>query len=254
MATDRHGHGTHVAGILAARSNNAQLGDDPRRESVSGVAASKLHKLRVWKIFGDTPVNDDYEVDGDAFGVALTDAMDSGIRALNLSIGGPIYSTPTCSAIEQLVENGVTVVAAMGNDGVSDKEYPAAYEVDGLIAVGAVNERLDRSEYSNTGEHLDLVAPGDNILSTTPHRRSGYGPDFAETGYDVMSGTSMATPYVTAVAALVASKYPSLKPAQVETHLRQTCTRLPGMGKRRRTDDYGHGLLNVQAALETRPS
>lgn len=117
---------------------------------------------------------------------------------------------------------GVVVVAAMGNDFEQGDptSFPAAYE--GVLAVGATNELDRRAPFSNTGRHIGLVAPGANILSTVPTRKSDYRDD---RNYAVWNGTSMAAPHVTAAAALVAAKNPSWAAAQVKAHLCSTATK-----------------------------
>jgi thermitase len=216
---------------------------------VSGVAADA--KLDVWKIFSDRRSGGHFPVLTSLYGPAFRQALDSGIRALNLSIGGLEPLQAEQDAVASLTSHGVTVVAAMGNEGWHRTEYPAGYDLPGLVAVGAVNERLERCAFSNCGHHIDLVAPGSNILSTFPHRKTKHGPKDAERSYHVMDGTSMATPLVTATAALVSSAFPALNPEQVEAHLCRTSTHLPAMGSRKRTDEYGCGLLNVGQALES---
>jgi subtilisin family serine protease len=139
----------------------------------------------------------------------------------------------------------VVVAAAMGNefqDG-NPTEYPGAYPT--VFAVGAVSESLRRSVFSNTGRHIALVAPGSNILSTLPVKRS---PRLQETNYAAWSGTSMATPHVAAAAALVAAKKPALGPAQIKDRLLKTARRLDTMSKKR-TVELGSGLLDLKAAL-----
>lgn len=234
-AEDIIGHGTHVAGIMAAQVNNAV-----------GIAGVAQCPLTVWKIFPDQPDQGNFYVDGRRFQRALVAAASAGITALNLSIGGPASSRTEQILFSRLAAHGVTVVAAMGNEYEEGNaiSYPAAY--DDVAAVGSLAEDRHRSSFSNTGRHIDLVAPGSNILSTVPTRRSAYRN---ETNYAVWSGTSMATPHVTATAAMVALEHPSWGPAEVVKHLRKKSGRLSAMGRRSWTNEYGAGLLDLKGAL-----
>jgi subtilisin family serine protease len=133
----------------------------------------------------------------------------------------------------------------MGNDFEKGNpiEYPAAYP--GLIAVGATDEMDRRGDFSNTGEHIALVAPGVNILSTTPRYPSQFATKLR---YEAWPGTSMATPHVAAAAALLLAKKPGLTPAEVKKRLTATADRVPEQAKRP-DDAHGWGRLNVAAAL-----
>lgn len=234
-AEDIVGHGTHVAGIVAAEANNAV--------GIAGVARCAIH---MWKIFGDEPYEGDYYVDPNLFADALRAASQAGIGALNLSIGGTRASNTERLLIGRLPQRGVVVVAAMGNeyhDG-NPTEYPGAY--DGVLAVGAVAENRERSDFSNTGSHIGICAPGSNILSTLPRRRSSYR---SEKLYASWSGTSMATPHVAAAAALVAAKRPAMSATDIVERLGSTAATLSAMGGRARTNEYGDGLLDLKRAL-----
>lgn len=236
-ARDLLGHGTHVAGVIAAEANN-NIG-------IAGVANSKL---AVWKIFEDAPdpTDGEFYVDQPRFLQALVDAHRSGITSLNLSIGGPVYSQTEELLFSRLVESGVTTVAAMGNEYEAGNatNYPAGYAH--TVAVGAMAEDRKRSWFSNTGPHIDLTAPGSNVLSTLPTKASQPCP---ETNYAAWSGTSMATPHVTGAAALVLAKNPGLAPADVTKHLKDTAAKLEVMGSRAKTREHGTGLLDLEAAL-----
>ena len=234
-AEDIVGHGTHVAGIIAAEANNAA--------GIAGVSSCELH---VWKVFRDKPYQGEFYVDPDLFNDSLRKAAESGVAAVNMSLGGTRESATEAILIRRLIQRGIAVVAAMGNeyeDG-NPVEYPAAY--DNVLAVGAVAETRERSYFSNTGDHIGIVAPGSNILSTLPRKKSQYRP---ESMYAAWDGTSMATPHVAAAAALVAAKRPALRGIDIHAHLRRTAARLPAMGSRRRTVEYGNGLLDLASAL-----
>ncbi len=233
------GHGTHVAGIIAAVINNA-----------IGIAGLCRCDLNVWKIFGDAPDSDDgnYYVDPVLYQRSLNAARNSGMRVMNLSIGGTASSPTEELLFGRLIASGCTVVAAMGNDYERGNpiEYPAAYP--GVIAVGAVDENLSRASFSCTGPHISLCAPGVRILSTLPMQPSAARTD-KETGYAAWPGTSMATPHVAAAAAMVLACNPDLSPAQVAQRLTQSTTKVAEMKGHAFTEEYGHGVLNLQAAL-----
>ena len=236
--TDIVGHGTHVSGIIAARTNN--------KVGIAGIADPELH---VWKIFGDQPAADgEYYVDETMYLRALNAVRTAGMRVVNLSIGGTASDQTEALLFRLLNDDGINVVAAMGNefeDG-DPTEYPAAYK--GTIAVGAINEANRRAFFSNTGAHIALSAPGVNILSTLPMKTSPVR-DGTDTEYNAWSGTSMATPHVTAAAALVLTKQPALDGAQMKKHLQKTAASLPVMQGKKFTQTVGAGLLDLEAAL-----
>jgi subtilisin family serine protease len=235
-ADDIVGHGTHVSGIIAARAN-----DDA---GITGVARCRI---AMWKVFPDEPYEGNFYVDGTRFLRALNAVATSGAKVLNLSLGGSHSSQAEQLLFDRLERAGITVVAAMGNEyaGGNPTEYPAAYEH--VLAVGAAAETDLRSPFSNTGTHIGLAAPGSDILSTLPTKASPYRP---ATSYASWSGTSMATPHVTAAAALVAAQHEDWTPADTKQHLRDTARRLRDMGSAKWTAAYGSGLLDVAAAQE----
>ena len=197
-ARDFRGHGTHVAGIVGARANNG-IG-------IAGVANCRLH---VWKVFADPLARGlEEEFDDEAYNQALAAVLDSPARIVNLSLGGSERSRVEQDLIVALVAEGALVVAAMGNeyDEGNPIEWPAAY--DNVLAVGAIGENRRRASFSNTGRHINLVAPGNNILSTLP-RYASFIRD--ETDYAAWPGTSMAAPHVAGVAALVKATHPDRK-------------------------------------------
>lgn len=176
---DLIGHGTHVSGIIAARTNNAV--------GISGIATCDLG---MWKIFRDEPDEDDceYYVDDILYHQALNKARRAGVHVMNLSIGGGGATRTEALLFKKLIASGVTVVAAMGNEYEEGNptEYPAAYP--DVIAVAATDETNRRASFSNTGAHVGLAAPGVGILSTLPMRTSP--AEYARRAGEVPGATS----------------------------------------------------------------
>lgn len=230
---DLVGHGTHVSGVIAALTNNGV-----------GIAGVSNCELASWKVFPDDP-KDPY-IDSTAYLRALGEVVAEGVKVVNLSIGGTAHSAVEEGLFAHAISEGVTFVAAMGNEFEEGNEtsYPAAYA--DVISVGAINEARLRAPFSNTGEHIDLSAPGTNILSTLPMTKS---VQRREAEYGAWSGTSMATPHVTAAAALLIAGKPGRTPAQVAARLRKSAVPVPEMGRSKWTKEHGSGLLDLQAAL-----
>ena len=186
---DGAGHGTHVAGIVAARVNNAR--------GIAGAApAVRILPVRVLDAKGAGVSSD--------VAAGIIWATEHGARVINVSLGGG-PSPGIQIAMRYALAEGAVVLAAAGNNGLSANTpvYPAAYPE--AIAVGSYDERGVRSSFSNISAYVDVSAPGSNILSTwSPPQNS----------YAVASGTSMATPYASAEAALVISENPSLSAAR----------------------------------------
>lgn len=237
-ARDFTGHGSHVAGIIAAVMNNGV--------GVAGVANCRLH---CWKVFDD-PIKAKKKVrfNFDFYSAALAAALDSRIKVVNLSIGGVEYSSPEAAVINELRGAGVIVAAAMGNEYEEGNpvEYPAAY--DGALAVGAVDDAGQRASFSCTGGHIGLVAPGTDILSTVPRTMASLA---TKTRYDSWDGTSMASPFVAGAAALLYAKRPKSKASAnaIVKRLISTAKKLPRMRGKKFTSGYGAGLLDLAKAL-----
>lgn len=220
---DEDGHGTHVAGTIAQATNNG-LG-------CAGVApGASILPVRVLGPDG-----------GSTWDVArgIRWAADQGAQVINLSLGGGA-STAQRDAVRYAVGKGAVLVAASGNESASRVSWPAAYEE--VIAVGAVGADRRRASYSNVGDALDVVAPGGTasagILQETVQ------PDGQPT-YAFLTGTSMATPHVAGVAALLIAA--GAAPSAVPDLLRDTATDLGAAGWDRET---GHGLIDPVGALE----
>lgn len=235
-AEDIIGHGTHVAGIIAATLN--------KHNRMQGICKCTLE---VRKIFNDEPDdNGDFFVDQILFLRSLLAAQKAGAKVINLSIGGSARSDREADIFSLISSRGVTFVAAMGNEHQEGNpiEYPAAYP--NVVAVGATDAKGLRAPFSNTGKHISLCAPGVNILSTLPGKESRARTD---TDYAAWDGTSMATPHVSGAIGLLLAKDPTLDHDAIVAQLTATATKVPQMGTHARTDAYGAGLLNVKGLL-----
>jgi len=146
----------------------------------------------------------------------------------------------------RLRDRNIVVVAAMGNEYEEGNPtgFPAAYQ--DVIAVGAISSELRRASFSNTGRHIWVVAPGVDILSTVPMKKSSYRE---ETKYASWNGTSMATPHVTGAVALYRAKKPRATFDQVANALKRTAKKLPQMRRKSFTPELGHGLVYLPSLL-----
>ena len=225
---DFEGHGTHVTGIIAAAMNNGV--------GVAGLCDAEILALKVLPSRAEWDAEGYYRALGYCIGRA---------RVLNLSLGAEEFDPGERDVIADLIDAGIVVIAAVGNEFEEGNpvEYPAA--LAGVCAVGATDQADRRGGFSNTGKHLSISAPGVAIVSTTPT----YRYDNGASDYDSWDGSSMATPHVTAAAALLLAKDPALTPAQVIRKLQQTATRVAGM-KKRPSPGYGWGRLNIEAVLK----
>lgn len=234
-AKDLPGHGTHVSGIIAALANNGV--------GIAGIADCRLH---VWKVFSDPKGPHAFEeFDDEAYNRALGAVLDSPARIVNLSLGGTASSRTEQDLIAALVAEGVLVIAAMGNEYEEGNpvEYPAAYA--NVIGVGAIGETRRRAPFSCTGRHINLVAPGEHILSTLPR----YAFADRATDYEAWDGTSMAAPHVAGVAALLKAQNPQRSGTWIGKRLQKSAQRLAAMRGKKFSAAYGHGLVSVARAL-----
>jgi len=179
---DKYGHGTHVAGIAAAVTDNGK--------GVAGVGfKSSLMNAKV--------LNDSGSGNYSWIANGITWAANNGAKVINLSLGGTSPSSTLKNAVDYAWSKGCVIVAAAGNDNTNAPLYPAYY--DNCIAVAATDQNDAKASFSNYGTWVDIAAPGVDIFSTMPNHKNKIGIK----NYGSLSGTSMATPHVSGVAALV---------------------------------------------------
>ncbi len=227
-ATDDFWHGTHVAGVAAADTNNS--------EGIAGVAWDcKILPVKVTA------------ADGTGFYSWIIDgiiwATDQGAKVINLSLGGDVDDPFLEDACKYAFDKGVVIVAAAGNDTAS-VVYPAAYD-DYVLAVAATDYNDEPADFSNFGPQVDVAAPGVYILGPAPQWYVGDG--FLP--YIFGSGTSASTPHVSGMAALIMSLKPELKPAEVMAIIRYTADDVNKAAHPGRDDFIGYGRINMQRAL-----
>ncbi len=204
---DDQGHGTHVAGTIAARMSNL-TGDPAKDEGVVGVAPNA--RILAYKVCRSDGTCDDFSIVQ-----AIDRAVADGAKVINMSFGGPAFSQSMYDAVQRAWNAGLVIVGGAGNDGSTALFYPAAF--DNVISVGAFDEDDRRASFSNYGSWVDISAPGNVIMSTYPmYNCSPYNAVPGDTGcYTWLSGTSMATPHVSGAAALVWSRTDVATNAQV---------------------------------------
>ncbi len=238
-ANDDNAHGTHVAGTIAQSTNN--------RIGIAGVAYGAT--LMPVKVLGADGRGTSYNV---ADGIYY--ATDHGANIINMSLAWSVYQSSSGTwvasepgvvvrnAIEYAYNHGVTLVAAAGNNGASVVAYPAAY--DQCIAVGATTSAESLASFTNRGSALDLTAPGQSILQQTFNPNTRIVSDF---GYWYFSGTSMASPHVAGVAALLFSLGVT-EPAEIKQVLYETAEDHSTAGW---DNQYGWGIVDAYAAVSS---
>jgi len=214
---DDFGHGTHVAGIIAAKLNNS-----------IGIAGTAQVRIMAEKIYNSSQSSTDA-----GFANATYHAMNRGAKIISMSIGDYFYSQTRYKAIKDAYNNGTLLVAAAGNDAISCTTYPAYF--DEVVAVTATDQNDKPASDSNFGKWVEVAAPGVDIYSTIPNSTYAY-----------KSGTSMATPFVSGVAGLIWSRFPTLTRDQVRIHLRKTADDLGTSGF---DIYYGYGRVNASRAV-----
>lgn len=226
---DKVGHGTHVAGIISAVDN-----------TVGVVGVAPMANIYVVKVLGN-----DGSGSFDMIIKGIDWAIEKKMDIISMSLGSKYDSPMLHEAVKRAYRKNITIVAAAGNDGDeypdNDIDYPGKYPE--TIAVGSINKYLKRSWFSGDGKELDISAPGEEITST-----------YLENKYAVLSGTSMATPFVTGVLALLISKHRSTEgnktpidtPERIREHLCRTADDAGEIGK---DNFYGYGIVSPTKLL-----
>lgn len=218
-------HGTNVTGIIGAETNNAK--------GIAGVN---------WNV-AIIPLRVIY-TDGSAYTsntiAAIYDAADLKCDVINLSLGNSHYSSAENLAISYAISKGSIVVASAGNDGNNIYNYPASY--NDVISVGSIDNKLKVSDFSQHNNKVDVIAPGENILTTSYWIHDRNGND-----YSFVDGTSFSAPYVSGIAALMKAVKPSITAGEFMELLKTTSTDLgvPGYD-----NYYGYGLINAEKMLQ----
>lgn len=224
-------HGTFVAGIVGAKTNNSV--------GIAGIAGGNHNsgaRIVPYCIGTNSPVSsliDD----------AIIAAVDNGVKVIQMSLSIP-SSSAIDAAIQYAIDNNVVVVCAAGNNYSATVNYPASNP--NVISVGATGQNNRRADFSNYGTRLDVVAPGVDIYSTTLNNT-----------YETSSGTSFAAPQVSAIAALLLSNEPGLTPTQIRQIIESTSQKVGGYayqttsGRPNGTwnNEMGYGLIDAYAAV-----
>ena len=225
---DKYGHGTHVAGIVAAKYNN--------KIGVAGVCPD-------CSILDVKVLNDSGSGSSSVIANGISWAADNGAKVINMSLGQRVSSRTLEAAVNDAWNKGVVIVAAAGNAGTQAKIYPGAYP--NVIAVAATDNNDNKASFSTYGKWVDVAAPGVNVYSTFPNHAFVLGTQNGRSmGYDVASGTSMASPVVAGVAALVWSSHGATDNTSVRAKIESTADPIPGTGT-----NWAHGRVNACKAV-----
>ncbi|MCA9391739.1 S8 family serine peptidase [candidate division WWE3 bacterium] len=227
-------HGTHVAGIIGAATDN--------NKGVASIGAN-IHMIGATGCESDGTCRDDWVA------AAIAGLVAQGVKVINLSVGSPTPSNLLENAVNFAWGSGVVVVAAAGNCGMVNPPdcptanptiYPAAY--DKVIAVGASNQNGDLADFSEHGSWVDVAAPGVGIASTVAHEydTSGNQGPVADDSYVAWSGTSMASPMVASIAAMILSQDPTLTNTEVRALIEGNTTNIAGVN---------HGLVSLASVF-----
>ncbi|ARF14955.1 S8 family peptidase [Sporosarcina ureae] len=224
---DVNGHGTAVAGVVAAKAGN-----DLGIVGIAGTYETKILPLKISHLNGLSKVSDSIK--------AIDYAIQKQVDVINMSYGSSMSSQMEEKAIQRAVESGITVVSSAGNDATKGNSimFPASYP--SVISVGATERDNQRASFSNYNSHVSLVAPGAAIYTTT-----------LANSYKSVSGTSFSGPMVAGAATLVKSLKPEATPAEIRQLLEMTATDLGAPGK---DIHFGAGVVNLEKLSHALPA
>lgn len=214
-------HGTHVAGIVAAATNNNK-----------GIASLGFKA----KIMAIKTSNCSNAIEAGFEGIEY--AIASNANIISMSWGGSNFSETYQELFDLAYSKGITCIAAAGNDNTEQPMYPASY--NHIISVGASNNNNQKASFSNYGSNIDIMAPGEDIISSIAETPSSY---------QTMSGTSMACPFVSSTAALMLCFNPNLKPNDIEDCIKNNATNINPQNPNY-LNKIGAGLINVQGIAQ----
>lgn len=216
---DDNSHGTHCAGTIGAISRNG-----------IGLDSCMGRENNLYFHIGKG-LNGEGSGSGSTIMAAVRGCQNAGAKIISMSLGGSANNRDEADFYRSKFDEGVLIIAAAGNDGNTEKSYPASY--GSVMSVAAVEEE---ATFSQVNDQVEISAPGYKILSTYPGNRMSY-----------KSGTSMATPHVAGVAALVWSRFPECTNLQIRNILVMTAEK---MGSADYTTRYGYGLVQAKAAYD----
>ncbi len=235
---DDIGHGTHVAGIVAAATNNGV--------GISGVSKNiRILPIKVYNKKEDPGAPVKNAIPSRVVN-AIRYAITRKVDVINLSMGWPLVAdTPELRSIfKEALEKNITIVAGAGNDSISENIFPCSYE--GVICVGSIDMDGSISSFSNFGGAVDFLAPGDNILSLWPTTETSLY--FGSKGYEIKSGTSQSAPFVSGLAAILKSIYPYIKNSEIYARLMAT-----SKGVQLGNKNFLGGLVQLKDSINVKP-
>lgn len=238
---DRNGHGTHVAGTIAALYNNIGVVGVGYNISIYAIKVLDASGSGTWTDLAEGIIwalkGPDGVIDSDGDGLVAGDPDDDAAEIISMSLGGFGYSKEVEDAVKLAYSYGVVLVAAAGNEGLNGVTYPAKFPE--VIAVAAIDEYDNVPSWSSKGPEVELAAPGVNILSTIPNKR-----------YATYSGTSMATPHVSATVALIISKLLSENRSYTVDYIRTVLhNTADDIGAPGWDEESGYGVVRADLAV-----
>ena len=252
---DLDGHGTHITGTIAQATNNGA--------GVAGMAFNvSIMPIKALYTDWDQELNAPFPYGASTVARAVRYAADNGAKVINLSLGSPLPNTATRDALEYAIGKGAFIAIAAGNDGETGSPllYPAVYakDLDGAVAVAAVDFALNRASYSNANDYVEIAAPGGDTQADL--NDDGYGDGIVQQTFDFdavqsgvfnqfiyyfAEGTSMATAHVSGLAALLMDQGIT-SPKAVERSIEMFAT---DVGARGRDNETGYGVINTRATI-----